>query len=188
MQKPRKSKMLSEKAMHSGVNAAYGKYVKRFLSECKKEASYHPECHGDEEGDEFGEAFVNDQIEFIRQYLGFLLLAGPHEETLGRIKYFLNLQGMLKDEDEIELRFVGGEPDGVYVYVSCLNDIDLDDVHSITGFHTLLSYREGGKKWTKRTAKSFIEEVRSDLEYDGDEVKLKYTLYENLMDITCEIR
>lgn len=187
MKKIVKNKMLSDTTMKSRVNAAYEKYVKRFLSEWKKEDSYRPDCYGDDTcDDESGEQFVQDQIKFICQYLGFMLLAGPHQENLNRIQYFLDMQGAIKSQDKIEIRFLSGDPHEVYVYVDSLNDIDLADVYQITFYNCLLITREGGKKWTKRIVKEFVEEVRSDLEYDGDEVSLSYEIMDKTLAISCD--
>jgi len=146
MKKAVKNKMLSDATMKSRVNAAYEKYVKRFLSEWKKKDSYRPDCYDDTGDDESGEQFVEDQIKFIGQYLGFMLLAGPHQENLNRIQYFLYMQGAIKSEDDIEIRFLYGDPHEVYVYVNFLNDIDLADVYQITFYNSLLITREGGGK------------------------------------------
>lgn len=187
MEKAVKNKMLSDATMKSRVNAAHEKYVKRFHSEWKKEDSYRPGCYGDDTGeDELGEQFVEYQIKFIGQYLGFMLLAGPHQENLNRIQYFLNMQGAIKSEENIEIRFMNGDPHEVYVYVNSLNDIDLADVYQIIFYNDLFVTREGGKKWTKRIAKDFVEEVLSDLEFDGDEVPLSYGILGKELAISCD--
>lgn len=187
MKKAVKNRMLSDATMKSRVNAAYEKYVKRFLSEWKKKESYRPDCYGDDTGDdELGEQFVQDQIKFIGQYLGFMLLAGPHQENLNRIQYFLDMQGAIKRQDNIEIRFMNGDPHEVYVYVNFLNDIDLADVYQITFYNDLFVTREGGKKWTKRIEKEFVEEVRSDLEFDGDKVPLSYGIMGKELAISCD--
>jgi hypothetical protein len=46
-----------------------------------------------------------------------MLLAGPHAENLARKRFFLDLQGALKDHEKLEIRFLGGEPREAYVYV-----------------------------------------------------------------------
>lgn len=187
MKKTVKNRMMSEATMRSRVDAAYVKYIKRFRSEWKKKGSYLPDCYGDDTGDdESGEQFVEDQIKFIGQYLGYMLLAGPHQENLNRIEYFLDMQGAIKSEENIEIRFMYGDPHEVYVYVNFLNDIDLADVYLITFYNYLYITREGEKKWTKGIAKKFVEEVRSDLEFDGDKVPLNYDIMGKELMIHCD--
>lgn len=187
MKKAVKNRMMSEATMRSKVYAAYEEYIKRFRSEWKKEGSYFPDCYGDDTGDdESGEQFVEDQIKFIGQYLGYMLLAGPHQENLNRIEYFLDMQGAIKSEENTEIRFMYGDPHEVYVYVNFLNDIDLADVYLITFYNDLFITREGEKKWTKRLADKFVEEVRSDLEFDGDKVPLSYGIMGKELMISCD--
>ena len=88
----------------------------------------------------------------------------------------------------MEIRFFGGEPHEAYAYVYCIGDIDLEDVHSITDFETMHIYREGGKRWTKRTVEEAVKEVRADLAYDGDEVDLEYSYDRNLLHVDCSIQ
>ncbi len=179
-------KMFSKPVMRARVWAAYRKYVRRFLSEWTRDDSYFPIAFDWKNRSEAQE-FMMVQIKFIWNYLGFMLLAGPHAENLARIRLFLNLQGALKDDDKMEMRFLGGEPKEAYVYVSGIVDIDLEDVHSLVDFKTMHIYREGGKKWTKMLAKQIIREVRDDLTYDGDDVKLNYSYDGNLLQISCSV-
>lgn len=187
MKKVVKNRMLSNDVMNARVGVAFEKYVKRFLSDWKKKESFRPECYGDDTSDdESGDQFVQNQIEFIGRYLGFLLLAGPHMENLNRIRAFLDMQRGVKDKDSIEICFMNGQPYEGYVYVYSLNDIDLADAYSITHYDTLLIKREDNQKWTKPLIKQMVEEVRSDLEYDGDKVPLSYHLFKDTLVIECD--
>jgi len=187
MNKPVKNRMLKPEVMRKMVNAAYSKYIKRFRSDWKKKECFRPECYGDDTSDdESGEQFVEDQIAFIGQYLGYMLLAGPHQQNLDRIRAFLDLQGGIMGQDKMEVCFMNGEPYEVYVYVHTLDDIDLADVHLATGYDTLLIKEAVEWGWTKPRLKQCVEEVREDLEYAGDKVPLKHHMFEDTLVVQCD--
>jgi len=130
--------------------------------------------------------FLQDQLEFIRMYLGFLLMDGSgRKQTVERVERFLSLQTTVPEAHVIEIHFVGGAPIEAIVCVEDLNDIDIADVHSIVDFDTMYVYKAERKRWTQKSAGAFIEDLRNDLEFDGCKVDLQYSFQRNQLIIDC---
>ncbi|MBI5639263.1 MAG: hypothetical protein HZA17_02450 [Nitrospirae bacterium] len=130
---------------------------------------------------------AEDQIEFIREYVGLMMLDGHSTDNLNRIERFLLMQTSGR-EAEMQIIFTGGNPDYVYVLIDMLRDIDVADVYAITEFNTIITRSEDHRIWTRKLAKEFIEELRGDLEFDYPAVKLKYNLNKENMTIRCTIK
>jgi len=137
------------------------KWERRFRAECTKEK---PE-------ETVGNAhnLVEDQIDFITQYIGCAILDGTSKQNLDRIKHFLSMQSAQNIGERMELRFIGGSPIETYAFVDSLKDIDIADVFFITKFDSMIACRtKCGKwlNWTKTTAKRFLNEVKKDILFD----------------------
>lgn len=181
----------SEKAIRKKVWELFDKYEERFREEWKDEGRYVQTCFGDYskyglgELAEAEEEFVERQLEFISEYIGFTLVAGYHKETLDHIRFFLDAQGGKQVNDKMLITFFTRDTREVFAYVYDLNDIDLEDVYAITDFDTMIACLEDGKMWSKKSAKAFMEEVKSDLEDSGKNVPLEYQFKKDRLIIYC---
>lgn len=180
----------SEKAISRKVWLLYDDYVKRFLTEWAEEGKYLQTCFGDYaygwgELADAEDEFVETQLEFIREYIAFLLIAGYTKATLDHIRFFLDIQSGKQLNDKMLITFFTSDAREVFAYVYDLNDIDLEDVHAITDFDTMLVYLEDKRKWNAKSAKQFIEEVKADLEDSGRKVPLKYKFKNDRLIIYC---
>ena len=148
-------------AKKNHVMSLLTKWERRFRLECAKEKP--EETIGNTHN------LVEDQIDFITQYIGCAILDGTSKETLDRIKHFLSIQSAQNIGDLVELRFTGGSPIEAYAFVDSLKDIDIADVFFITNFDIMIACRKKCDKWinwTKTTAKQFLNEVKEDILFD----------------------
>jgi len=173
------------------VHSLYKKYVKRFLSEWNEEGRYEP-CVliGDEKkGDgKYNDLITDDQIEFIRLYLAHMMIDGDTKHDLEIIRHFLSMQGAKKDDKRMQIRFILGSTPEVYVYVDSLNEIDLADTYGITGFKTMHVYNANKKRWTLKTIRKFIKDVKDDFRFDGYEPKIDFKYKSYLLAINCKMK
>jgi hypothetical protein len=109
---------------------------------------------------------VEDQIDFVTEYVACAICDGTGKDSLNRIRHFLSMQGAQNIGERIELRFVGGSPIEAYAYVDSLKDIDIADVFSIVNFDSMTAYREKMRKWNRRTARTFLNDVKKDVLFD----------------------
>lgn len=163
-----------------GVYELYHRWAEQYRACCRKTMPFtNVSCN---------EIFIEDQIEFIRLYLGFILADGPDQkETVERVDRFLSMQKAIPDENMIGMHFVGGAPVEVIVNVETLNDVDVADIHGLVEFDIMFAYRAEGKRWTRKNTGSFIRDLRDDLEYDGCKVDLEYSYGRNQLIIECTI-
>ncbi len=75
-----------------------------------------------------------------------------------------------RDEDLMELRFIGGSPIEVYVFVRDFGDIDVSDICAITGSTCLIVYQVNNKEWDIQESATFIETFIENFEWDGDKI------------------
>lgn len=181
MKTSEKNKMLPKKEMMAKVNSLFHEWAKKYRAECRKKMPYTSVV-----GEKV--SIINDQIGFIGKYLAFMLLDGNDQNNLKRIKRFLSMQSAQNYKKRLEIHFLGDSPVEVYVFVDSLNDIDIADTHSITYFDTMLAFREDNKKWTAKSAKTFVETVRNDLEFDGCQALLNYSFDRINLEINCRIK
>ena len=172
--------------MESKVNKLYREWVERFLIEWEQEDRYSPAFLYS--NDEDLEYLKKEQIEFIRIYLGHMMLDGNTRQNLLRIKYFLSIQGAGKKDADLTIKFLSGNPVEVYLYANDLDEIDVADVFGTVEFKTMQVYLHNGQIWTQKLAAQFIEAVREDLEFDGLEADLHYEFRDNLLEIKCKIQ
>lgn len=109
---------------------------------------------------------VEDQINFVTQYVACAILDGTSNKHIKKIEHFLSMQCVTHIGDRYELRFIGGYPLDVYAKVDSLKDIDIADVFFITEFEGMDIYRPKMEKWTKRIAKRFTDELKEDVLFD----------------------
>lgn len=69
--------------------------------------------------------FVEDQINFVTEYVACAIIDATREKTYRKIERFLSMQSAQNIGQRFELRFVGGSPIEAYAYVDSLNDIVL---------------------------------------------------------------
>jgi hypothetical protein len=152
-----------DRVVHS---AAKKNHIMSLLT--KWERIFRSECAKEKPEETIGNAhnLVEDQIDFITQYIGCAILDGTSKQNLDRIKHFLSIQSAQNIGDRMELRFIGGSPIEAYAFVDSLNDIDIADVFFITNFNSIVAYREDMKTWTKKAAKSFLDALKEDLLFD----------------------
>jgi hypothetical protein len=170
--------------MKSKMNSLYQKYGDRFLKEMQEEGGYTPSLKASIL--EIG-TIVEDQLEFIRIYLGHMLLDGKTPENMKRIKRFLSMQGGKNDHGRMEIRFLGGNPLEVYVLVDNLHDIDIADVLGITDFKMIHVYLRDGTKWSQKSAMAFLAAVNDDLAFDGMKATLDFGYKNDLLAIKCNV-
>ncbi len=109
---------------------------------------------------------VEDQINFVTEYVACAILDGTSKKNLNRIRHFLTMQSGHNIGERIELRFFGGWPIEAYAYVDSLKDVDIADVFFITNFESMIAYRSKLKNWTGSTAKRFLNEIKKDILFD----------------------
>ena len=107
---------------------------------------------------------LKDQLEFVKLYLGFLMIDGNNKANLKRIMNFLMLQ-KVTSKGKLEIHLVGGSPLEVIVHVNNLEEIDFADTQSLIGYDSIHILRRD-KKWTKRSADTITSEIKDDLEFD----------------------
>ncbi len=134
----------------------------------KWEQSFRAECAKEKPDKEVGNAhnLVEDQIDFITNYIGCALCDGTSRQHLDRIKHFLAMQTVQNVGDRMELRFIGGSPIEAYAYVDSLEDIDIADAFFITNFDFMSAYRPKIRPWTARSSKDFFNAVKKDVLFD----------------------
>lgn len=133
-------------------------WEKRFRAEC---AIKRPEQFVSPPGN-----IVEDQINFVTEYMACAIVDGTTDEKYERVEHFLSMQSAQNLAQRFELRFLGGDPLEAYAHVDSLEDIDIADAFFITDFERMIVSRPQLKKWTPRTAKRFIEEIRGDVLFD----------------------
>ena len=145
---------ISKDLFHKKLNKLYNNWVREYRSVMA------------------GAENLDDQTKFIGEYLGYMALAGSHEQNLARISYFLDMQTPESEGKRMKIVFTFGSPDNILVYVDYLQDVDLDDIHSILGFEHMLVNQAQNQKWTKKSAAAFIKGVKDDFDFDVGEEEI----------------
>ena len=171
--------MLRKKTFESEVGSLLTKWAKDFRTDFFRVRPF-TSVYGNT-------SFVRDQIEFVRLYLGHMQLDGTTRENLERIKRFLSLQNALEEGKDMRLHFIGGSPVEVFLTVEDPMDIDIADVYGITEFEIIYIFKGKNRRWTPKSAKSFIDAVKDDLAFDGLDADLHYTFQKNNMTVECSI-
>jgi len=130
---------------------------------------------------------VQEQIDFIENYLNAMLMEQPENEKRKWAEQFFEVQKACLDEDTFQLQFMGGLSYGT-LYVRDISEPDLSTVYDLTEFETITIDRGDGKDWTKQDIKAILRDIRDDLEFDFNKVSLKHSLECNALNINCRIR
>lgn len=151
------------------VMSLFNKWEKRYRAErsdefTEKTLGYEEEDIKAAAGSEHD--LLEDQIDFIIEYIACAMCDGTGKENLAKIRHFLEMQTSSNIGERMELRFFGGNPLEANAYVDSLKDIDIADVFFITEFDSMLVSREKRKSWTKSTAKRFLDDLKKDVLFD----------------------
>lgn len=130
---------------------------------------------------------LEDQIDFIIEYIACAMCGGMGKDNVARIKHFLEMQTLSNIGEKMELRFMGGNPLEANVCVDSLKDIDIADVFFITEFDSMFAYREKNKIWTKNTTKRFLDDLRKDVLFDMPSTVIMAELDDAIGDYGFEI-
>lgn len=151
-------KELTDAQFKKSVNALYSSWAEEYCARFKKQRPEARLC--------LCKIRLNDQLEFIRMYLGFLIIDGKTRSNLNRIKKFLSMQ-KINSNAFYQIHFVGGTPRELIVHVDNMKEIDISDTHSLVGFNTILIVRRD-KPWTRKSRNDMFKAIQYDLEFDGD--------------------
>jgi len=161
------------------IASLFTEWEKRFRAECAVE--------GPEEAVGNKHNLIEDQIDFIAQYIACAILDGTRKADLDRIRHFLSMQGAQNHGNRMELRFLGGSPIEAYAYVDTLDDIDIADVLFITNCIHILTYREEMQLWTEATAKRYLSKLRKDVLTDMPNTVISIGPVEKIVERALEI-
>lgn len=159
------------------IAALFTEWEKRFRAECAVERP--EEAVGNKHN------LIEDQIDFIAQYIACAILDGTKKADLDRIRHFLSMQGAQNHGKRMELRFLGGSPIDAYAYVDTLDDIHIGDVLFITNCIRILTYRNEMRPWT--TAKHYLNKLRKDVLADMPNTIISISPIEEIGSRTLEI-
>lgn len=157
----------------------YRKWAKRFLEEWHANPSLL--------GTDSDRHLVQDEIEFVGTYLGFMILDEDSKTNLQRIKHFLSLQTYGNPDKLMKMKFLQGSPAEVFLFAEVTDDIDFADTLGILDFSRMEVYLKDGSNWTMQNAREFIEDVRTDLEFDGYDPVLEFEIRKALLKIKLKI-
>lgn len=130
----------------------------------------------------------------LLEYSGFLMIDGD----IDFLEYFLEMQ-LFHDlaenaENQLILAFneveeVGTSEEmscgGFTFYVKQLDDVDLADLFSIRYFNQIVA--TGNKRWTKKTAKSFVDSIEENFNSQGFHPAFKnYSVYKEALEINFQ--
>ncbi len=173
------------------IISLYEDYVERFNSEWNEEGSYEPcvICGDEEKGTgEYIDTIPEDQTEFIFLYIHHMMIGSDTKDNLKIIEHFLSMQGAMNTENRMQIQFLLGDsvPE-VYVYVDNFSEVDLADTYGLTEFKMMHIYNANMKKWTLKTIRELIRDVKDDFRFDGYEPKLDYRYAGPLLEIKCRM-
>ena len=169
--------------MNEKVAVMYQEYCKRLNADWNKDGSYSPTLLYRNAK----EIVLFEQVEYIKQYLGHMIIDGDTEDNLNRIKHFLSMQGAINHQNRMEIRFLGIEYNEVFCFIDELNDIDLADSWGICYYEKIHVYLGNDEEWTDKSVKDFIKEVKYDLGFDFINYSLDFEVRGRLLEIECEI-
>lgn len=132
-------------------------------------------------------SFLKEHIEFMRTYLGHMMLDGTSQVNFKRIKRFLAMQKGKNDGNKMAIHFIHGNPSEIIVFVETLNDVDIADVFEMINFQEIHVYKGKNKRWTKKSADIFMKELENDLAFDGYKAGFEYGYDKNELEIACWI-
>jgi len=127
-------------------------------------------------------AALQGQIDFIKYHVALMTFPGPTKENLDCIERFLSMQHLIDEyfpdgeRPPVTITFWGGCPICARVYVEELSDIDFEDSYAYLYFSTISISDRTCKRWTLIRMEEVIQQIKEDMEYDGNEVELELEL------------
>lgn len=163
----------------SHVRDYYDKWTKKYI------AGFQKICPNSD----FDEAYniLEDQFSFMWLYISHMSLGVSATQNLKDVKRLLSMQKVANHGTLMELRFLGGNPEEVFVLVEHLGDVDIADVYGINEFKEIYIFKGKNKRWTNKSVKETLEAIKDDLEFDGFIAKFKYKFSNANLLITCSI-
>lgn len=176
-----------------GVRMTQGK-IKSRIRQCFKDwtARYLKQCSHDKKDNPMADIngsrlLAQNQIFFMKLYVGFMLVPGLIVETLERIEKFLSLQNPVNTKGLMSLHFIGEGAPEVCILTNDPYDVDISDVHAITAFSKIRIFRENNKKWNKKSAMEVFETIKEDMSCDHEDVELEYEYKGKKLEISCNV-
>lgn len=126
--------------------------------------------------------FISDNLESQLKFFGRYIFY-PYNDGIkySVIKNFLNKQTTEKDRSKYYIQLEGGYPTSVMIAVDEIKEIDLADSQSITEYSEINIYNKFNRKWNNTNALKIVNEVKSDLEFDGETVSIKWKIKNNTL-------
>jgi len=124
-------------------------------------------------------AALEGQIEFIKHHVALMAIEPSERGTLRYIGRFLSMQHLIGpyfpdgQRPPITVTFWGGSPVCARVYVEELSDIDFEDSYTYLYFQIISISNNSYKTWTRKRIKEVIQQIKEDMEFDGDEVEIE---------------
>ena len=124
-------------------------------------------------------AALQGQIEFIKYHVSLMAIEPSERGTSRYIGRFLSMQHLIEQyfpdgkRPPITVTFWGGSPVCARVYVEQLSDIDFEDSYTYLYFQIISISNRDYKAWTRKRIKEVIQQVKEDMEFDGDKVKIE---------------
>jgi hypothetical protein len=124
-------------------------------------------------------AALQGQIEFIKHHVALMAIEPSERGTLRYIGRFLSMQHLIGpyfpdgQRPPITVTFWGGSPVCARVYVEELSDIDFEDSYTYLYFQIISISNNSYKTWTRKRIKEVIQQIKEDMEFDGDEVEIE---------------
>lgn len=129
--------------------------------------------------EEAGQEVLQSQIDYIAEMVSFQLWFGmaPIQSNLAIIRKFLDMQvenPRKNNKPAYAITFHGGcSEHSVHAYVQELGDVDFSDSYDFLNFDIIEVYRLGRKRWTEKSIKGTIKQIKDDFEFDGSYPKIK---------------
>jgi hypothetical protein len=124
-------------------------------------------------------AALQGQIGFIKHHVSLMAIEPSERGTLRYIGGFLSMQHLVDEyfpdgeRPPITVTFWGGRPVCARVYVEDLSDIDFEDSYAYLYFQIISISNNSYKSWTRKKIREVIQNIKEDMEFDGDEVEIE---------------
>lgn len=170
----------------------FKKAVKKLVNEWKRKHSrearesnyetlelYPDSSWSKEEFKEAGREKLESQIMYITEMVSFQLWFGmaPVPENLVIIRKFLDMQLLhprKQNKPKYQITFHGGCSEyAVHVCVQDLGEVDFADSHDFLNFEIIQISELGTKRWTEKSIRGIIREIKDDFEFDGYYPRIK---------------
>jgi hypothetical protein len=131
------------------------------------------------EFEQAGRAKLQSQIDYITEMVSYQLWHGmaPDQGNFARIRKFLNMQlesPRKQNEPKYQVTFHGGFSENpVYVFAQRLGEIDFADSYDFLNFEIIQVSELATKRWTEKSIKGIIKEIKDDFAFDGFYPRIK---------------